>query len=142
MDVSSLPFNRHLGLSLDPSGDPAAVVLQPSAIHLNHVATVHATVLYGVAEAASGQCLLMRFPSLADSSLAVLRSSSVKYRRPAAPDCRIDARGTLPDEAAARFFTALTSRGRASVEIDVSVTQDDMELFRGTFVWFVTGKES
>jgi len=104
MDVSALPFNKHLGLSVSPSDGKPAVILRPCAHHLNHVGTVHATVIYGVAEAASGHCLLARFPSLADSFGAVLRSASAKYRRPASPDGDIHARGTLSEESAVKFY--------------------------------------
>jgi acyl-coenzyme A thioesterase PaaI-like protein len=142
MDVSALPFNRHLGLAIrDVDGAPT-VVLQPGEHHLNHVNTVHATVIYGLAEAASGQCLLSRFPGLVDSFVAVLRKSVTKYRRPASPDAPLQARGRLDDESATHFQELLASRGRASVDIVVSVAQHEMELFTGTFTWFATARES
>ena len=73
MDVSALPFNRHLGLAVcELDGEPT-LVLQPGPQHCNHVGSVHATVIYGLAEAASGHCLLARFPDAADSFVAVLR---------------------------------------------------------------------
>jgi len=142
MDVSTLPFNKHLGLTISPQDGKPTVTLEPAAHHLNHLDTVHATVIYGVAEAASGHCLLARFPDLVDSFVAVLRNSSAKYRRPASPDGEIQAWGALPEESAVRFYERLTSRGRASVDIEVSVTQRDTELFTGTFGWFVAVKES
>ena len=43
---------------------------------------------------------------------------------------------------AVKFYERLTSRGRASVDIEVSVVQDETELFTGTFGWFVAAKES
>ncbi len=141
MDVSALPFNKRLGLVAHDSDGTPAVALQPTAHHLNHVNTIHATVIYGLAEAASGRCLLSRFPSLADSFVAVLRSSAVKYRRPASPDVQIRASGKLDDEMAAKFHERLTSRGRASVDVTVSVFQEDIELFTGTFSWFAASRE-
>ena len=138
MDVTAIPFNRHLGLSIGRIEGAPAVVLQPSEHHLNHVNTVHATVIYGLAEAASGHYLLSRFPSLADEYVAVLRKSATKYRRPASPDASLQALATLDDESATRFLDVLASRRRASVEIRVSVVQNEMELFAGDFTWFVT----
>jgi len=142
MDVLTLPFNKHLGLSVSRSDGRPTVILQPRAHHLNHVQSVHATVIYGLAEAASGQCLLARFPSLVDSFVAVLRSASVKYRRPASPNVDMRAWGSFPEESAVKFYDKLMSRHRASIDIDVSVTQNDTELFTGTFGWFVAAKES
>ena len=142
MDVSTLPFNRHLGLTIrDVDGTPT-VVLQPGEHHLNHVNTVHATVIYGLAEAASGHCLLSRFPGRVDSFVAVLRKSVAKYRRPASPEVPLHARARLDDETAARFEELLATRGRASVDIVVSVVQNDMDLFRGTFTWFAAARGS
>jgi acyl-coenzyme A thioesterase PaaI-like protein len=142
MDVSALPFNRHLGLTVgDVDGTPT-VVLQPGEHHLNHVNTVHATVIYGLAEAASGHCLLSRFPELVGSFVAVLRKSVAKYRRPASPDAPLHARGRLDGKSATSFQELLASRGRASVDIVVSVVQHDVELFTGTFTWFATARES
>ena len=103
MDVSTLPFNKYLGLRVGRSDDKSAVILEPRPHHLNHVGTVHATVIYGIAEAASGNCLLARFPNLVDSFVAMLRHSSVKYRRPASSDGEIRAWGELSEAAATKF---------------------------------------
>lgn len=142
MDVSTLPFNKHLGLRVSPSEGEPTVILRPCADHLNHVGTVHAAVIYGVAEAASGHCLAAQFPDLVDSTVAVLRNSSAKYRRPALADGAIHARGALAEQSAVKFRERLTLRGRASVDVEVSVTQNDAELFTGTFGWFVAARES
>jgi acyl-coenzyme A thioesterase PaaI-like protein len=54
MDISSLTFNQSIGIRADGMD----IVLCPRREHLNHVGTLHAAVVYGVAEAAAGQCLL------------------------------------------------------------------------------------
>ena len=142
MDVSTLPFNKHLGLRIGPSNDKPTVILRPCAEHLNHVNTVHAAVIYGIAEAASGHCLAVRFPGFVDSFVGLLRSSSAKYRHPAAADREIQAWGVLPEESAVKFYQRLTSRGRATVDVEVTVAQNDTELFTGTFRWFAAARDS
>ncbi len=142
MDVSALPFNRHLGLTIDDIDGVPTVVLHPGKHHLNHVNTVHATAIYGLAEAASGHYLLSELPDLADEFVAVLRTSATKYRRPATADAPLHARATLDNESAASFLEMLGSRRRASVEIAVSVVQKDVEVFTGSFVWFAAALES
>ena len=132
MDVASLPFNKTLGIT----ADGPRVLLPPKAEHLNHVNTVHAAVVYAVAEGASGHCLLQRFPEIAESFGAVLRGSTVKYRRPANPDSPLCGVGSLNEDDAISFLETLHSRGRASVEVAVSVTQKDAETFTGKFNWF------
>ena len=93
MEVENLPYNRTLGLKAD--GD--RICLSPKDQHLNHVGTVHATVIFGIAEAASGSVLLYRFPELSDTYVALLRESSVKFRRPANSDADILGTGTIKD---------------------------------------------
>lgn len=136
MHIDDLPFNRTLGLTVDGN----SIVLQPAPEHQNHVGTVHATVIYGIAEAAAGQCLLSRFPELTDSFVAVLRSSKAKYRRPAAADADLRAVGVIDDNAADAFVTALQSRGRATIDVTSTVCQHNIEIFTGTFSWFVGQK--
>ena len=132
MDISTLPFNKAIGIIADGSG----VRLVPTREHLNHLETVHATVLYGIAEAASGQFLIKRFPNLADSLFAVLRTSTVKYRRPASISSDISGKAHASDDNVAAFEAALQTRGRSTIEIDVSVTQGEIELFTGVFRWY------
>ena len=132
MDISALPFNSAIGIV----GDGSLVRIVPTPEHLNHLGTVHATVLYGIAEAASGQFLINRFPHLADSYVAVLRTSTAKYHRPASIGPDICGKARAPDDNVTRFDAALQTRGRSTIEIDVSVTQDEIQLFTGVFCWF------
>lgn len=136
MDISSLPFNQSIGIRADGMD----IVLTPRREHLNHVGTVHAAVVYGVAEAAAGQCLLLRFPDLSESFVAVLRSSTVKYRHPGSMGSDICGTGVLSEAHATEFIDTLQSRGRAMVDVGVSVRQNETVIFTGTFVWFAGRK--
>ena len=136
MDVQNLPFNKALGLK----ADGVRICLSPDGQHLNHVGTIHATVIFGIAEAASGNLLLQRFPELEGSYVALLRESTTKFRRPADSSAELSAIGTLSDDEATQFLTTLESRGRATIEISVSVTQSDTEVFIGIFKWFAARK--
>lgn len=136
MDVASLPFNKTLGIT----ADGPRVVLTPKAEHLNHIDTIHAAVVYAVAEGASGHFLLQRFPEVAESFGAVLRGSTAKYRRPANLDSPLCGLGSLNEDDATSFLKTLHSRGRASIEVAVSVTQKDTEVFTGKFNWFAGRK--
>ncbi len=132
MEISSLPFNKSLGITTDG----VSIFLSPRSEHLNHVGTVHAAVIFGIAEAATGQSLLNQFPDLANSFVALLRGSTVKYRRPASVNSAVCGTGTLSEADASQFIETLQSRGRATVDISVSVVQGDNEVFTGTFTWF------
>jgi acyl-coenzyme A thioesterase PaaI-like protein len=136
MDIANLPFNKVIGLKTEDTH----VVLSPQPQHLNHVDTIHAAVIFGIAEAAAGQCLLCRFPDLAQDYGAVLRGATAKYRRPASVAQELRGIGVLDDNVAKSFFDTLQSRGRAILDIPVSVMQGDLEVFTGTFTWFAAAK--
>ena len=138
MDVTELPFNKLIGLKLDDG----CVAIEPLGHHANHVGTVHATVIYGAAEAASGQCLVQKFPDLAATGFIVLRGSTVKYRRPASLDAPLMAKGDVTKDAADKFRSQFESRGRSAIAVSVVVTQASVEVFTGTFSWFAASTES
>lgn len=136
MDIADLPFNKVIGLRTDEDH----ILLVPHAQHLNHVKSIHAAVIFSVAEAAAGQCLLQRFPDLTHSFVTVLRSTETKYRRPAFVDSPLRGTGKLGDVEAAEFVRSLQTRGRAMVDVFAYVIQNDQETFSGTFTWFVASK--
>ena len=132
MDIASLPFNQHLGIAVDDG----AIVLSPETQHMNHVDTVHASVLYGLAEAASGLCLLNTYTELA-SHTALLRSAEVKYRKPAFPDSELRAAAALRDTDPELFMKKLVEKKRGTLDLNVSIQQKEVEVFRGVFTWFL-----
>lgn len=136
MDIANLPFNKVLGLRTDEDH----ILLEPHSQHLNHLNTIHAAVIFSIAEAAAGQCLLRRFPDLTHSFVTVLRSTETKYRKPAFVDSTLRGTGKLGDVEAAEFLKSLQSRGRAMVDVFASVVQNDQEIFLGTFTWFAASK--
>jgi hypothetical protein len=101
---------------------------------------VHAAVLFSMAEAASAQALLNHFPDLADSAVPLLRASANKCRRPADADHALIAQGKIAAKQACTFRQHSSDRGlaRIGIEITVTVTEADQEVFRGAFSWFVT----
>ena len=82
MDVSKLPFNQLIGLV--PADPPTGALLELPADRRmgNHLGTVHASAIFGLAEAASGQFLANLLSTRKEKLLPVLRRSQMKYRRP------------------------------------------------------------
>lgn len=134
MDVSSLPFNSWLGLTTTDN----TVQLIPGSDHLNHLGTIHASVLFAVAEAASGNWFVRRFPELTESHVGVLRTSRVKYRRPGSSESPLIGLASCEDATVEEFAQSLNKRGRATLEISAVVKQSDEGLLTATFVWFVS----
>lgn len=132
MDVTSLPFNRSIGLTREDE----CLSLPESPESLNHLGTVHASAQFSLAEATSGQFLADHFPELTEGALAVVRTFSGKFRSPA--------RGTLGGKASVgsedreRFEGELQRRGRATLPISVEVTDAEGAVtLQAVFDWFV-----
>lgn len=136
MDVCSLPFNKFIGLTLSKLDGRSVIQLTPCDHHLNHVGTVHASLISAIAEAAAGLAILERFPDLAETAVPVLRSAMSKYRQPATVTSALYGTGSISDTAAVEFEKQLASRGRALLDISVTVRQFEKEVFRGTYTFF------
>ena len=136
MNIVDLPYNQHLGLQTETSGDGEILSLQPDSRHLNHLGTIHASAIFSLAEAASGHAILLQFPHLKESALAVLREAQIKYRRPATGTIR--AIGEIGDREATAFRERFESKGRGTIQVSIRVLQGEGEVFIGTYSWFAS----
>jgi acyl-coenzyme A thioesterase PaaI-like protein len=123
-------------MQLAPSGNGYILEMPESPIVLNHVGTVHASAQFALAEATGGEFLLRHLSDAHGEIFAVLRSSQVKFRKPA--------RGTL--RASARFvggnadlvMTELATRGRTLVPVFVDVTDtSNVVTMTGQYDWLL-----
>jgi acyl-coenzyme A thioesterase PaaI-like protein len=141
MKLVDLPLNRALGLVEAPT-DAAHLLEMPFAeIHRNHLGTMHAVAQFGLAEAASAEFLLRRFPNLAEGVIPVMRQVAVKYRRPG--QGRLLAFATMEEDQAKSLADNLTRHGR--VLADVAVTLKDEAghtTFQGTYTWFIATRDA
>jgi acyl-coenzyme A thioesterase PaaI-like protein len=120
------PGTRHLTLTPDPDT-------------INHIGTLHAGALFTLAETATGFYLASLFPESSEEMLPLLRSSSVKYKRPATTT--IHAIATVEDDALEAFTQLLEKRGRATVSVDIELLDEEDHLcMQGTFGWYVQKK--
>ncbi len=136
MHVTDLPINRALGMRL--TDGPAVHLLQmpESPLLLNHVGTIHASVQFALAEAASGEFLLRSLGEGQAKYFAVLRTSSVKFRKPAHGDLRAVTR--FAEGSGDSIITDLPARGRALVSVLVEVIDpNNVITMNGEFDWFL-----
>ncbi len=134
MDVTGIPFNKHLGIL---SGGNGSLTLGESEALTNHLGTFHAGAQFALAEAASGMLLLERFHDLADKVVPVLRSSEIKFKRPASGD--IHAVASVSDERSEKFLEQFNKKKRAVITVSVDVK--DLEgtvTAMAKYDWFVT----
>src|SRR6185436_19541909 len=119
MHVTDLAINKTLGIQLAPVGHGHILELPESPLLLNHIGTVHASVQFALAEASSGEFLLRHLGDAQRQIFAVLRTSEVKFRKPAHGALRASAR--FADGIAESLTADLASRGRALASVLVEV---------------------
>ena len=115
MKITDLPFNQHIGLEKDDQG----LVLHSKRHLLNHVGTLHATAIYGLAEAASGDFIIANLLPLFPDATALARSGSIQYKRPATTDCRGSA--DVGQQVLEACIGSLKARGRARLSVLASM---------------------
>jgi acyl-coenzyme A thioesterase PaaI-like protein len=136
MHVTDLAINKTMGMQLAPPGKGHLLELPESPLLLNHVGTVHASVQFALAEACSGEFLLHEMGEAQPDVFAVLRTSEVKFRKPAHGALRASAR--FGERTGPALSDDLAARGRAlaSVQVEVADTQDVITM-TGRYDWFL-----
>ena len=136
MHVTDLAINKALGMQLVPPGADHILELPESPLLLNHVGTVHASVQFALAEAGSGEFLLRHLGEAQSQIFAVLRTSDLKFRKPAHGVLRGFARFAEGDGES--LSAELASRGRALVSVLVEVSDEQgVVTMSGRFDWFL-----
>ena len=136
MHVTDLAINKTMGMQLAPEGNGHILELPESPLLLNHVGTVHASAQFALAEASSGEFLLRHLGDAQGQVFAVLRTSDVKFRKPAHGALRASAR--FADGLADFLITELASRGRALVSVLVEVADaQGVVTMTGQYDWFL-----
>jgi acyl-coenzyme A thioesterase PaaI-like protein len=135
MHATDLAINKALGMQL--ATDQAHILEMPeSPLHLNHLGTIHASVQFALAEASSGEFLLRSLGEAQKQVFAVLRTSEVKFRKPAHGTLRASAR--FGGDNTNKFTTELAARGRALVSVVVEVSDlQGLITMTGQFDWYL-----
>lgn len=81
MDMINLPFNKLIGLTYSDKPEYIFMLENKSDYH-NHIATVHASALFALAEASSGRFLFEEIAEL-DDIIPVVGKVEIKYIKPA-----------------------------------------------------------
>jgi acyl-coenzyme A thioesterase PaaI-like protein len=136
MHVTDLAINKTLGMHHAPAGNGHILEMPETALLLNHVGTIHASAQFALAEATSGEFLLRHLGDAQRQVFAVLRTSDVKFRKPAHGALRTTAR--FANSIAESLTTDLASRGRALASVLVEVTDaQGIVTMSGQYDWFL-----
>jgi acyl-coenzyme A thioesterase PaaI-like protein len=133
MHVTDLPINRTLGMRLANEADGHILELPESPLLLNHVGTIHASVQFASAEAGSGAFLLHQLAEAHAQVFAVLRTSAIKFRKPAHGALRASAQ--FAKGTADSLASVLAARGRALVSVLVEIADAQGLVFAAADPW-------
>lgn len=137
MEITTIPFIQKVGITRNQQGR-LELALDDSVI--NHIDTIHASALFTLAEAASGEVLQTAFPEYAGKVVPVLRDSQIKYKKPAT--CSVSAYTRIDGENISKFREQFGEKKRSSVSVDVDIKDAEGVLIcSGRFSWFVQGIE-
>jgi hypothetical protein len=135
MDVAKINFNEYLGINRSKDSN-YTFEIKKNDNYLNHLKTIHASVLFALSEATSGECLLESFPEYKDKYVPILRKAEVKYSKPA--DNIIRSKSIISNEEKSRVITEIDKRKRALVNIKVELVNEmDEIIMKSNFEWFI-----
>lgn len=133
MDVTKIPFVKKVGITQAKDGN---LELAFSDEMHNHLATMHASAQFALAETASGEFLQTFFPELVGKVIPVLRDATVKFKKPAVKN--IIAYPSISDESCEKFNSQFAKKGRASISIDVEIKDiENTVTCIASYNWFV-----
>jgi uncharacterized protein (TIGR00369 family) len=136
MHVTDLAIHKVLGIELAPENETHLLRLPVSSLHLNHLGTIHAGVQFALAEACSGEFLLRHFGNDPNQVFAVLRTSNVKFHKPAQGELRASAQ--FVGKPGASPLEELASRGRTFASVLVEVLDENAVItMSGQYDWFL-----
>ncbi|RPH25447.1 MAG: DUF4442 domain-containing protein [Bacteroidales bacterium] len=137
MNVLEIPFNKFLGLEYADSESNFILKLDCKAEYLNHLGTIHASVLFALAESSSGEFLLKKFIDLKLEFIPVVRKVEVKYSRPAMGT--VFSRAYLIDSNPEEILNELTTRKRVIIKVGVDIYNSNTEkVLTSFFDWFIS----
>ncbi|MEX0938114.1 MAG: DUF4442 domain-containing protein [Pirellulales bacterium] len=135
MDVTQLPFNRHVGLESCSPNSGFLVALPEGRQYTNHLGTVHASALLAVAEAGSGAFLVEQLGA-GSGLIPVVRRLEAKFRKPARG--RVSARCTVSTDEVAKWTAELSNRGRVLAPVAMEVLDPEGLVVLSAMVeWFI-----
>lgn len=133
MDVLEIPFVNKVGIVKNQGGRLSLDFVRSNQ---NHVQTVHASAQFALAETASGDMLQALFPELEGDVVPVLRSSEIKFKKPAVN--AVFAYPAVTDEDVLKFEEQLAKKGRALLSVGVELRDEEEQITcSGVFNWFV-----
>lgn len=136
MKTTEVPFNKHLDIKSTEENSEFLLYLNAKEKHLNHLGTIHASVLFSLAEATSGEFLLNSFKSISKDVIPVVRKAEVKFRK--VVNGKISAKAELVGTTIEEVLDELKKRERALIKVKAEIYDSDLsKVFSSVFEWFI-----
>lgn len=135
MEITKIPFIEKIGINRNRQG---LLGLEIDDSIKNHIQTIHASALFALAEAASGEALQLTFPEYNGKVVPVLRDSQIKFKKPATNS--VMAYTEIDGDNISKFREQFEKKTRSSISVDVEIKDLEGALIcSGTFTWFIQG---
>jgi uncharacterized protein (TIGR00369 family) len=135
-----IPLNTHLGIEIVSVGDGVGEARLPFRQEItNHIGTVHATAIFGLAEAASGCAMAGAFAEIAMSIRPVAAAASVEFLKIARSDIVARAQTSRNSD---ELRGLMQREGKVAFDVNVSICDAaQAEIARVTVSWHVSPKK-
>ncbi len=139
MKVIEIPFNKFLGLQKADTTDDYILKLEERKEYLNHLGTIHASALFALAEATSGEYLLNQFKDHELNIIPVVRKVEIKYSKlgNGTVYSKADFLATNVNE----IIDVLSINKRVIIKVRVDIYSENLnKLLTSVFDWFIALK--
>ena len=139
MKTLDIPLNKHLQFKNAGDTNDCVFSMNPDERHLNHLGTIHASALYAMAEATSGEFLLNEFEGIIDEVIPVVRKAEIKYCIPA--NGEIKSKANFLNSNKSDVLKELNNRKRTIAKVRVCLfNEKDEKVLHSVFDWFILKK--
>lgn len=137
MDILEIPFNQFIGLQVVNNNNDYILEISERPELLNHLGTMHASVLFALAEATSGLFLLQQFNNLDMELIPAVRKSEVKFTTPT--NGKVFSKATLLGFDKQATIDELNDKNRTIIKVKVNLFNNSGKMVMTAFFdWFLT----
>ena len=136
MTTLEIPLNKHLGIHRITQPDEFLLGMKAEDKLKNHVGTLHAGALFGLAEATSGEFLLHEFSEYKSEVIPLVRKAEIKYNKAASGEVKAKAMFLESDKANALFSLEEKNRAFIKVKVDIHNAQNQ-KVLHAIFDWYL-----
>lgn len=139
METLDIPLNKHLRFKKAAGAGDFVLCMLPDERHLNHLGTVHASALFAMAEATSGEFLLNEFKENLHEVIPVVRKAEIKFSKPA--NGEVKSKASLLNSSKSVVLEELNDKKRTIGKVVVCLfNENDEKVLRAVFDWFILRK--